>query len=188
MEKGIELMSNQHKGDLKFHVATIGKTVGIKGEMKFHIKSDFDEQFFNGSSFLTAKGTKITLEFVNEDASKIQISGVDSLESAKPYTNVKLFSTEEETRQNCELEEGQYFWFDLIGCAVYEDGLLLGEIKEIERFSIDDYFLIQTHSALVDKGESKSFLVPYVDRYLLSVDIEAKRIELKDALELLQSS
>lgn len=180
-------MSNQHNG-LKFHVATIGKTVGIHGEMKFHIKSDFDEQFFNGSSFLTEKGKKLTLEYVNEDASKIQLLGVHTLEDAKKYTNVKLFATEEETRKTCELEDGQYFWFDLIGCAVYEKDLLLGEVKEIERFSIDDYLSIKTDSALVEKGESKGFLVPYVDRYILNVDIENKRIELKDSLDLLQSS
>ncbi len=180
-------MSNQRNG-LKFHVATIGKTVGIKGEMKFHIKSDFEDQFFNGSSFLTDKGQKLTLEFVNEDASKIQILGVSAIEDAKKYTNVKLYSTEEETRENCQLEDGQYFWFDLIGCEVYEDGLLLGVVDEIERFSIDDYFSIKTDSALISKGESKGFLIPYVDRYVVSIDIEDKRIELKDALELLQSS
>lgn len=181
-------MSNQSNKDLKFHVATIGKTVGLFGDMKFHIKSDFEEQFFNGSSFLTDKGKKITLEFVSEDGEKIRLEGVNTLEDAKKYTNVKLFTSEEETRKTCTLEEGQYFWFDLIGCKVYEGDLLLGEVREIERFSIDDYLSIKTDSALLDRGESKGFLVPYVDRYVLSVDVEAKRILVKDALELLQSS
>ena len=94
-------MSNQFKDNNLIHIATIGKTVGIKGDMKFHIKCDFPEQFKNNSSFLINKKDKITLSEVNLDRDIIKISGVNSVEDAKKYTNVKLFTTYEDTKANC---------------------------------------------------------------------------------------
>ncbi|MDO8260641.1 MAG: ribosome maturation factor RimM, partial [Candidatus Magasanikbacteria bacterium] len=43
------------------HIATIGKTVGLKGDMKLHIQSDFPEQFKKGSSFFIDADASLTL-------------------------------------------------------------------------------------------------------------------------------
>jgi ribosomal 30S subunit maturation factor RimM len=37
-------------------------------------------------------------------------------------------------------------------------------------------------------GESKSFLVPYQEPFILKTDIEAKRIDVRGALDILQAS
>jgi 16S rRNA processing protein RimM len=41
---------------------------------------------------------------------------------------------------------------------------------------------------LVKEGFSKSFLLPYIDRYILTVNIEEKKIYTKDAKEILEAS
>ena len=102
-------MSNQYKEPL-LHIATIGKTVGIRGDMKFHIKCDFPEQFTNNSTFLTNKHNTITLSEVDLSKGIVKIAGISTPEDAKKFTNAKLYTTREETRKNCHLEDGEFFF------------------------------------------------------------------------------
>jgi len=170
------------------HIATIGKTVGIKGDMKLHIKCDFPEQFVKGSTFAINKKDTITLSEVNLDRLLVQVNGITNIEDAKKFTNAKLFTTQDETRKNCKLEKGEYFFFDLEDCDVYEDGKHLGRVKEVERINITNYLSIVTDSALVKSGSAKSFLVPFIEPFKVAVDIEAKRIELRGAVDILEAS
>lgn len=180
-------MSNQSKEPL-LHIATIGKTVGIKGDMKFHIKTDFPEQFVNGSSFLINKKEKITLTEVDLDRLLVRVNAITNPEDAKNFTNAKLFTTREETRKTCHLEEGEYFWFDLEDCRVYEDTKLLGVVKEVERIAITNYLNITTDESLVKEGFAKSFLVPFIEPFKQSVNIEEKTIVLNGAMDILEAS
>jgi 16S rRNA processing protein RimM len=170
------------------HIATIGKTVGIKGDMKLHIKCDFPEQFKNGSVFLINKKDTITLSEVNLDRGLVKVNDISNPEDAKKFTNAKLFTTYEETRKNCHLNEGEYFWFDLEDCKVYENGKLLGVVKEVERIAITNYLSIKTDESLIQKGFAKSFLVPFIEPFKQSVDIDNKVITLSGAMDILEAS
>jgi 16S rRNA processing protein RimM len=75
-------MSKQFKEQL-LHIATIGKTVGIKGDMKFHDKSDFPEQFFDGATFFTNLKQEITLEDVDLEKGLVKIKGITNPQDAK---------------------------------------------------------------------------------------------------------
>jgi 16S rRNA processing protein RimM len=180
-------MSNQSKNNL-LHIATIGKTVGIKGDMKFHVKCDFPEQFKENSTFLINNKETITLSEVNLDRGIIKIAGINSVEDAKKYTNAKLFTTYEETKTNCNLDEGQFFWFDIMDCKVFENDKLLGVVQEVERIAISDYLNIKTDGALVETGLSKSFLIPYHEPFILNTDIDKKIITVSGAMDILEAS
>ena len=180
-------MSKQYKEQL-LHIATIGKTVGIHGDMKFHIKCDFPEQFHDGASFFTNLKKSITLNDVNLDRGIIKIEGISTIEDAKKYTNAKLFTTREETRKNCHLDEGEYFWFDLEDCKVFEDGKFLGTVNEVQRIAITNYLNIRTSDELVDSGSAKSFLLPFQEPFRQSVDIEKKVITVSGAVDILEAS
>lgn len=181
-------MLNQSKENKLLHIATIGKTVGIKGDMKFHIKCDFPEQFKDNSTFLINKRDTITIGKVNHDRSIVKIAGVNTVEDAKKYTNVKLFTTYEDTRKNCHLDEGEYFWFDIEGCEVFENDKLLGVVQEVERITISNYLNIKTNSNLVESGFAKSFLIPYHEPFLLGTDIDKKIITVSGAMDILEAS
>ncbi len=181
-------MSNQFRKEPLLHIATIGKTVGIKGDMKLHIKSDFPEQFTTGASFLINKKDKITLSDVNLDRGLVKINNITNPEDAKKFTNAKLFTTYEETRKKCHLNEGEYFFFDLEDCDVYEDEKYLGRVKEVERINVTNYLSIVTDASLVQSGLPKSFLVPFIEPFKVAVDIEAKRIDLRGAIDILEAS
>ncbi|MCD6172818.1 MAG: 16S rRNA processing protein RimM [Sulfurimonas sp.] len=180
-------MSKQFKEQL-LHIATIGKTVGIYGDMKFHVKCDFPEQFVNGATFFTNLKREITLSDVNLDRGIIKITGIDTIEDAKKFTNAKLFTTREETRKNCHLEDGEYFWFDLDDCEVYEDGKLLGVVNEVERIAITNYLNVKTDEKLVEAGSTKMFLIPFQEPFRVSVDIDKKIITVRGGMDILEAS
>lgn len=174
--------------DKLLYIATIGKTVGLKGDMKLHIKSDFPEQFKEGASFLLNANESITLSEVNHDRGLIKIAGYGSLEDAKKFTNKKLYTTIERTRQECHLNEGEFFWFDIEGCSVMEDGKILGVVREVERISVTNYLNIKTDKALVEDGFAKNFLVPFHKPFVLDTDIKQKIITLSGAMDILEAS
>ncbi len=181
-------MSKQLKENKLLHIATIGKTVGIKGDMKFHIKCDFPEQFKKNSSFLINKKDKITLTDVDLDKGLVKINGLQNPEDCKKFTNAKLFTTYEQTRKDCHLEDGENFWFDIEDCKVYENETLLGVVKEIERLTLHDYLSVATDVVLVDKGLPKSFLIPYILPFKVDIDVDKKIIHVHGAMDILEAS
>lgn len=171
----------------RFQVAKLGKTVGLFGEMKFHLKSDFPEQFKAGAVFDSKRG-ELVIESYNPERDLIKFKGVNSLEAAKKLTNVDLFTTEEKTRQDIKLEAGQHFWFDIVGNSVIEGELLLGTVTEIERLGATDYLKVKTDESLISKKMPNSFLIPYLDNFVLEVDTETKVIKVQGAFDILEAS
>ena len=187
MARVIESMSNQSDSKL-LHIATIGKAVGLFGDMKLHIKSDFPEQFKKGAKFFISKKRTIELASVDFERSLVKIVGVNNPEDAKRLTNEKIYTTYEDTRENVALKNGQYFYFDIENCKVYENGVLLGIVDEVDRIGPTDYLEVITDQVFVDKKLSKTFLIPYQDRFVLSVDVDKKIIEVKGAIDILEAS
>lgn len=175
------------KTDL-LYIATIGKTVGLKGDMKLHIKSDFPEQFKKGASFYFNEKDKLTISDINLERGLVKFDKYSTPELAKKLTNKNLYTTYEQTRADCHLEDGEHFWFDIIGCKVYEENELLGEVKEVERILDVNYLLIKTDDKLVEEKKAKSFLVPHREPFLLSIDVDEKIIKLVGAKDILEAS
>ncbi len=180
-------MSKPSKKEL-LHIATLGKSVGLKGDMKLHIKTDFPEQFKKNASFYITPDKQVTVESVNVQKGTVKLQGLNSPEEAKKFTNARLHTTIERTREECKLDEGQHFWFDIEGCDVYEEGRLLGKVTEIERILDTDYLKIRTDEELVAQKLPKSFLLPYDERCIVSVDTKAKKIEAQGAYDILEAS
>ncbi len=188
MVLAIKLMSQYFKREALLHIATIGKTVGIKGDMKFHDKSDFPDQFKVGSSFLINRSDRITLSDVNQERGLVKINNLSNPQDCKKFVNTKLYATYEETRKNCHLEKGEYFFFDLEDCEVYEESKLIGCVQELDRIGTTNYLIIVTDESLVEDGLPKSFLVPFIEPFKKDVDIQKKRITLSGALDILEAS
>ncbi|MBN2869826.1 MAG: 16S rRNA processing protein RimM [Campylobacterales bacterium] len=170
------------------HVATLGRTVGLKGEMKLNLSTDFPEQFVAGATFNLENGTVVTLQSYNPERGLVRLKGIDSPEAAKALTNARLFTTYEATRERCGLDEGEFFWFDMIGLSVREGDALLGTVREIERIGAQDYLLVATDGAFVSQGLPSTFLIPYIDHFIEKCDTGAKVIFVKGGRDLLEAS
>ena len=111
------------------------------------------------------------------------------MEAAKSLTNFILHSTLEDTRKHCALGKEEFFWFDIIGCKVCEAGILLGEVREIQRIGTTDYLLVRTDSTLQKSASlAKEFLIPYIAPFIKDTDLEAKTIYTQNAKALLEAS
>jgi len=175
--------------DDRLLVATIGKVVGLRGDLKLHISSDFLEQFQAGEEFTLDDGTSIKIDHFDEKKRTVRFEGFLIREEAKKLTNKHLFSTKNRSYEQIELNEGEYFWFDLIGMSVYEGDLLLGHVKELDRIAKCDYLVLKSSLELLShKKGPKQFLIPYIDRYIKKVALEEKRIEVIDCIDLYEAS
>ena len=171
------------------YVAKLGKTVGLKGHLKLHIDSDFPEQFKKNAIFITNRKIELKVIEYNANRELVLFEGYEDIDLAKKLINQELFASAEQSRENCNLGDNEFFWFDLIGCTVYENELKLGIVKDIHRYPISDYLEITTDNALVEKELPKTFLLPHLfDQYILNVDIEKKEIKAQDAYSILENS
>jgi len=71
---------------------------------------------------------------------------------------------------------------------IVEDGEVLGSIAEIQRLADVNYMFINTDKKLIDSGFAKTFLVPYIKRYVLDTDTTKRVVSTKDAKEILEAS
>jgi 16S rRNA processing protein RimM len=170
-----------------FLIAQIGRTVGLHGDLKLNLHTDFPEQFKAGAVFSTGRAD-LTVEAYNSTRGLVRFVGYASMESAKKLTNTRLYATLEQTRETIALEKGEHFWFEIIGCDVEEEGVVLGKVEEIDRMLDVDYLSILTDQKLMDSGLPKSFLLPYIPRYILRADVENRRIETTGARDVLEAS
>jgi len=173
----------------KVEIATIGKVVGLGGELKLHLQTDFVEQFVSGAKFILKNGQSLEIDTYNPKRGLVKFTRYNVREDAAILTNQKLYLTKEESRANCDLQENQYFWFDMIDSTVIENDKILGIVKDIERIATMDYLKITTDKILVSQGLPSSFYIPYiVDVYIERFDVDTKKLFTKDALLLLEAS
>jgi len=165
-------------------VAKIGKTFGVKGWLKFHLLTDFPEQFKVGKEFESDK-IKLTIQYINHKNSLIKFVGFDTPEDAKKLTNRFLYSDEETSKSEIKLKKDEWFWFDIIGCEVIEDGKKLGIVEDINRINDIDYIIVKIDKELGYK--QKRFLFDF-KRHIIEVDIENKKLFVKDTLPILEAS
>ena len=175
------------RGEDRLPVARIGKTVGLKGDLRLNLLTNFPEQFVKGASFMSERGD-LTVAAYNPARGTIRFEGFDDVEAAKPLTNLYLYTTKEAGEKACHLDEGEYFWYQIIGLSVEEAGETLGRVKDIERLAGTDYLVVATDEKLTEAGAAKSFLIPYIDRYVDRVDRQRGVVLTHGAREILEAS
>lgn len=170
------------------YVAKLGKAVGLKGHLKLFIESDFPEQFCKGATFTTNKNQTLIVQEFNANRGIVKFEMIDDMDAAKKLTNTQLYTSYEQTKQDCILDTNQYFWFDIIGCEIIENEESLGHVKDIQRYPLSDYLEVKTSSILVQNELPKIFLIPYLEEYIINVDLEKKLVTTKGAKLILENS
>jgi len=170
----------------KIPIAKIGKTYGVKGWIKIHFLTDFPEQFKAGKSFLSDKIT-LTIENINRKNNTIKFLGFDTPEVAKKLTNRTIYSDETKSHNDIKLKKDEYFWFDIIGCKVYEENKLLGIVEDINRINDIDYIVVKVDKSMQTDGQPKRFLFDY-RRHIVEVDTENKKLTVQNTIPILEAS
>ena len=96
--------------------------------------------------------------------------GIDSIEKAEQLKTKNLFIAQDDLP---ELEEGQYYYHELMNCTVYnEEKENLGEVVDI----------LETGANLVLRVKSKntSFLLPFVPAFIVDVNKDTHEIIIRE--------
>jgi 16S rRNA processing protein RimM len=168
----------------KISIAKIGKAHGVKGWVKLHLLTDFPEQFKAGKTFEADKIT-LTIENINRKNNTIKFVGFNTPEEAKKLTNRLIYSDEENSKEDIKLKKDEWFWFDIIGCDVIENEKNLGVVEDINRINDIDYIVVNINPELGYK--QKRFLFDF-KRHIVDVDIDNKKIYVKDTIPILEAS
>lgn len=163
-------------------VAKIGKTFGLFGELRLHLLSDFPELFVKGAIFECENHKPLEIESFSDG--KVKFLGVNTKEDAAFLTNRQLYMSKEKTEEILELSDDELFYHQIDGFVIVDSGETIGSIKDIERIGNIDYFIVKP---LVE-GFSKDFMIPYIDRYVQSIDKDKKEIHTKDCLGIMEES
>ena len=151
---------------MKVELGRVLKPQGIKGELKVEPLSN--PEFFKDISLVEINGQEANIESasIRADGVYLKLDIIHDRTEAEKYRDA-VITVEREALP--DLEEGQFFYEDLIGCQVYfESGEFVGEIVDIENYGNADLFAIHKDFSTV--------LCPYIDGVFTSIDTHAKKI------------
>tara|TARA_B100000927_G_C16430004_1_gene455144 strand:- start:795 stop:1304 length:510 start_codon:yes stop_codon:yes gene_type:complete len=153
----------------------IGKVTschGIKGWVAISSFSSSPETIFDYQLYIKISGEikKIQVEDYRIMPKKIimKVSDINSIDDADKILNQDIFL---KSNQLSELQDSEYYWYQLIGCYVYtKNNDCIGEVVDMMRQHANDILVIK-------KSDRESeILIPFIKNYLINVDLENKSI------------
>jgi 16S rRNA processing protein RimM len=158
--------------DPRIIVARVVKTQGNKGEVAADLLTDFPERFSHLRQVVLVKEGEAPFELVldsfwfHKNRVIFKFHGVDSIDQAKKLAGYEVTVLESE---RISLPAGIYFQHDLVDCTLIgKSGEDYGKVIEVVQYGPNHLLKIQ--------GASREFLVPFVENYLLEIDLQKKVI------------
>jgi 16S rRNA processing protein RimM len=150
-------------------VGQIGKTHGLKGEVKVFSLTDSLERFKKLKNvYIDGEIRKIEGCKLQSDKVILKIEGIDSIEQAELYRNKVLMVSREEA---IPLPDDSYYVADLIDCSVFDTNEEeLGKVYDVLHTPGNDVYWV--------KGKTE-VLVPVLKDIVVSIDIDKHIIIIK---------
>lgn len=164
------------KKDKLVTVGKLGATYGYKGWIRINSYTEEVTNIFSYPSlFVNLQGTLTPIKIedwkVHAGHLVCKIDFLNTMEEAKALNNLYVYVKDSDIQP----QEGEYYWKDLIGCTVYNtEGYELGTVKQIIETGAND--VLELKAPLADKYRKKDRLVPFTDDFLVSVEVNDKRI------------
>ncbi|MEH7382500.1 ribosome maturation factor RimM [Bacillus sp. JJ1533] len=160
--------------DKWYNVGKIVNTHGIKGEVRIISRTDFPEERYRiGNTLSIFMEDKEPIEVkvqsyrTHKNFDLVSFEGYDNVNDVERFKGslVKVHES-----QLGELEDGEYYFHEIIGCQVVtEEGEELGTIKEILTPGANDVWVVKG-------AKGKEILIPYIDDIVREIDTQEKRI------------
>ena len=154
-------------------VGHVTRAHGIKGEVAVEVRSDEPGRFAEGATVFTESGRTLEIERSQHHGRRmlVKFAGVEDRTGAEALRGTVMVVPESWL---AELPDGEYWPFQLEGCKVItESGRSLGIVKEVIPNPANDLWVA------VD-CEGAETLVPAIREVIVEVDIEAKRVLVRD--------
>ncbi|MBB6523301.1 ribosome maturation factor RimM [Pseudoteredinibacter isoporae] len=168
------------------NLVTVGRITGvfgIKGWVKVHSDTEPRENILEYSPWWlkTRHGVKpVEIDQAKPHGNGLiaHIKGVDDRTLAEGYTKVDIAV---ERDQMPELEDGEYYWHQLVGLKVISEHggspQLLGKVQKLMATGANDVLVVKGDKAELGSLDNKERLVPYVPgQFVTSVDLQAGEV------------
>ena len=160
-------------------VGKLGSTYGIRGWLRIYSSTEQAESIFDYKHwFLKIKGELQPTELENwrhhNHEIIVKLKDVDDREAAKTLANVQLGV---DLSVFTEMEEGDYYWHDLIGCSVVNlEGYAMGTVTEMMETGSNDVLVVKANTK--DAFGKQERLIPFLyEQVVKRVDLTTKTIE-----------
>jgi len=167
---------------------------GRKGELLAELFTDFPERFevqtrvflaptgFDGDE-VEARLAEVVSFWLpvgkNEGRIVLHFAGVDTISDAESIAGQDVIVPREE---RLPLDVESVYISELIGCTVYDGTMSIGVVEDVQFATTADGARRLTDAApllAVTSRAGDEVLIPFAKAFLVSVDTEAKRIEMK---------
>ncbi len=159
----------------------IGRIIGthsLKGRLKVYVISDNLNRFSPGKTVIIKKD-KSTLEKTISEFKPykkriylLKFEGIESIDEAEHLKGYELFITfAEAEKSRKELDEGSFYYYDIIGSDVFMENRLFGSVTEIMEAGSGEILVI------TDTGGNKQ-MIPFVESMVNTERIKEKRIDI----------
>jgi 16S rRNA processing protein RimM len=165
----------------------VGKIVGahgVKGNLKVYSYAESVSVFKPGRLILAIHAEKIKKHFAIEWAKPhgkfilLSFKDIKDRNTAETLIGAELFI---ERIALPELEEGVYYWVDIIGLSVFTtDNQYIGRVESIMATGSNDVYIVKNEN----KDHSTEILIPAIESVVLEIDFENKimRVKLPEGL------
>ena len=161
----------------KVLVGKIVNTCGLKGEVKILNSSDFIKERYKKGNVLNVLNEEKNID-VNLTVSSfrqkdkfiyVKFNEINSIEEAQTYKESLLLIDGENLQK---INKDTFYHCELLEMNVFYKEKMIGKISEISDNGPQDLLRI--------KAENNSFLVPFLDEFVGNIDVENKKIVLKN--------
>jgi len=153
-----------------FPIGRVVKPHGVKGKMKVKYFGDDLHRFFSYHEIFIEdeKGRPESYEILEASPHPprliLRLKGIEKIEEAEPLIG-KTILVEKEALP--ELEEGEYYWIDLVGIEVEtREGKKIGKVREI--------FSTGAHDVYVVEGKRGEIFLPAIEDVIQSIDLKKR--------------
>jgi 16S rRNA processing protein RimM len=155
-------------------IARVTKTQGRYGEVAAALFTDFPERFASRRHLLVTDkdGRRHAVEveqyWFHKGQVVLKFKGVDSISDAEALVGTEI---QIPLSERTLLEAGTLYVSDLVGCSVYDHGLRVGVVQDVQ-FGAGEAPLLLVRDA-------KEYLIPFAGEYIESVSLADKRLKMR---------
>ncbi|HEY1406496.1 MAG TPA: ribosome maturation factor RimM [Spirochaetota bacterium] len=166
------------KNDEYIRIGHVSGPHGLKGNLKIAVITDLESRFSEGNTVLLGHTGNLrahTVLYCEKHKGRIaiaELSGIEDRTAAENAAGADIFITRDEAEKSkSELSDGEFYYYDLVGCAVFRDDKLFGEIAGVIEGGAG-------HILKITGSDGKEYLLPFVDEMVDTSRILSRRIDI----------
>ncbi|QJC33863.1 16S rRNA processing protein RimM [Enterobacteriaceae endosymbiont of Donacia provostii] len=163
----------------KILLGQFGKFFGIKGWIKLYSFTQNKKDIFLYKKIFILNNINniFFIKFFKYKIYKknyiVKFNNFNNINEISHLINKKIFISYSELKKYKNIKE--YYWYEIIGCYVFNQNFLLGKVTNLISLKIYDILIIKTNLLKVHK---KKILIPFIENYIIKkIDLNNKFIQ-----------